>query len=199
MNTSLKPGSKEIRPEWLLQAYRSGIFPMADSKDGEIHWYMPDRRAIFPLGAIKISRSLRRTLTKNIFDVRTDTAFEEVMRGCAHRDETWISEAIIQSYGILHRLQHAHSVESWHEGRLVGGLYGVSLGGAFFGESMFSTMNDASKVAFVFLARHLRERGFCLLDAQFMTPHLQRLGAIEILKEEYMARLNDALRQNCSF
>jgi leucyl/phenylalanyl-tRNA---protein transferase len=193
------PEGELISPGLLLNAYRSGIFPMADGREGEIRWYMPLQRAVFPLEAVKISRSLRRTMNKNVFSVRIDTAFEEVMRGCARRDETWISEAIVQSYIQLFHLRFAHSVESWHEGKLVGGLYGVALGGAFFGESMFSTMTDASKVAFAHLVRRLREREFSLLDAQFMTPHLARLGAVEISKEEYATRLQHALLQNRVF
>ncbi len=188
-----------IDPELLLNAYRSGIFPMAESKGGEIHWYEPKRRAIFPLEGLIISRSLGQTLNKKIYEVRFNSEFESVMRCCAEREETWISETIIQSYCELHRHGHAFSVESWHEGKLVGGLYGVALGGAFFGESMYSKMKDASKVCLVALVRRLRQQKFVLLDAQFMTPHLESLGAIEISQREYLKRLNTALHLQRTF
>jgi len=188
-----------IDPELLLNAYRCGIFPMAESKDGEIHWYEPKRRAIFPLDGLIVSRSLGQTLNKKIYEVRFNSEFESVMRCCAEREETWISETIIQSYCDLHRRGHAFSVESWHEGKLVGGLYGVALGGAFFGESMYSKMKDASKVALVALVRQLCQQQFVLLDAQFMTPHLESLGAIEISQHEYLKRLNAALQLQRTF
>jgi leucyl/phenylalanyl-tRNA---protein transferase len=188
-----------IDPELLLNAYRCGIFPMAENKEGEIHWYEPRRRAVFPLDGLKVARSLRQTLKKKIYDVRVNTAFESVMRRCADREETWISESIVRSYCELHRRGFAFSVESWHREELVGGLYGVALGGAFFGESMFSTMSDASKVALVSLVEHLLERRFVLLDAQFMTPHLGSLGAIEIQQAEYLRQLRVALRLSRSF
>ncbi len=181
-----------IPSELLLTAYSSGYFPMANSQDGEIHWYSPDPRAIIPLDAFKISRSLKQTIKKNIFEIRIDHAFEDVIRNCAKRDETWISEEIIQSYLELHRIGYAHSIESWHNKKLVGGLYGVALGGAFFGESMFSLMKDASKVALVALVERLKQKGFKLLDTQFITPHLERLGAIEISRQEYLTKLKDA-------
>ncbi len=188
-----------IDPELLLNAYRCGIFPMAESKEGDIHWYEPKRRAIFPLEGLIISRSLGQTLIKKMYEVRINSDFESVMRCCAEREETWISETIIQSYCDLHRHGHAFSVESWHEGKLVGGLYGVALGGAFFGESMYSKMKDASKVALVALVRQLRQQQFVLLDAQFMTPHLESLGAIEISQHEYLKRLNAALQLQRTF
>ena len=188
-----------IDPELLLNAYRCGIFPMAESKDGEIHWYEPEFRAVFPIDGLKVSRSLRQTMKKRIFDHRLNTSFEAVMRRCAEREETWISEAIIQSYCELHRLGFAYSVESWHDGEIAGGLYGVALGGAFFGESMFSKMKDASKSALVALVHHLQQREFVLLDAQFMTPHLKSLGAVEISQREYLSRLQAALQLNRAF
>jgi len=188
-----------IDPELLLNAYRRGIFPMADGKEGEIRWYEPKRRAVFPLDGLKIARSLRQTLNKEIYDVRFNSAFETVMRKCADREETWISENIIRSYCELHRRGCAFSVESWFGSELVGGLYGVALGGAFFGESMFSVMTDASKVALVALVHRLGERGFVLLDAQFMTPHLESLGAVEISQGEYIARLHAALQLKRTF
>jgi leucyl/phenylalanyl-tRNA--protein transferase len=183
----------------LLYAYSRGIFPMAESREGEIHWYEPEKRAIFPLDALRFSHSLMRTFRKNIFDVRVDTAFEKVIRLCAEREETWISETIIRSYVRLFELGFAHSVESWYEERLAGGLYGVALGGAFFGESMFSKKTDASKIAFVSLVQRLREQNFSLLDAQYMTPHLESLGAIEISREEYLKRLSSALKSRRTF
>ncbi|MDE3059177.1 MAG: leucyl/phenylalanyl-tRNA--protein transferase [Bacteroidota bacterium] len=183
----------------LLYAYSRGIFPMAESRDGEIRWYEPERRAVFPIETLKFSRSLRRVLRKNIFGVRFDTAFEDVIRSCADREETWISETIVQSYVKLFEEGYAHSVESWCDDELAGGLYGVALGGAFFGESMFSRRTDASKVAFAALVQRLRERNFSLLDAQYMTPHLHSLGALEISKEEYLRRLSVAVKFKCNF
>jgi leucyl/phenylalanyl-tRNA--protein transferase len=188
-----------IDPELLLNAYCCGIFPMAESKEGAIHWYEPQLRAVVPLDGLKVSRSLRQTLKKKIFDIRLNISFEAVMRRCADREETWISEAIIRSYCELHRRGFAYSVESWHDGEIAGGLYGVALGGAFFGESMFSRMKDASKSALVALVHHLQQRQFVLLDAQFMTPHLKSLGAIEMPQREYLNRLRAALRLNRSF
>ena len=199
-----------IDPEFLLKAYCSGYFPMADGASGEIGWYSPDPRAIFELDALRISRSLSLTLKKRPFDIRFDTGFEEVMRECASRKETWISEEIIQSYVTLQKMGFAHSVECWHEGRMVGGLYGVAIRAAFFGESMFSRVRDASKVALVSLVDRsnrpraevldrLRERGYELLDTQFITPHLARFGAKEIPRELYLARLKNALEKECSF
>jgi len=188
-----------IAPDLLLNAYRCGIFPMAENKDGEIRWYETKRRAVFPLDGLKVSRSLRQTLNKRIYTIRLNSAFESVMRRCADRDETWISEPIIRSYCELNRMGYAYSVESWHGEDLVGGLYGVALGGAFFGESMFSTMRDASKVALVGLVGQLLERRYVLLDAQFMTPHLQSLGAVEISQSEYLKRLRAALRLSRTF
>ncbi|HTX18117.1 MAG TPA: leucyl/phenylalanyl-tRNA--protein transferase [Bacteroidota bacterium] len=188
-----------IDPELLLNAYRCGIFPMADGKEGEIHWYEPKRRAIIPLDGLKISRSLHQTIRKGIYTTRFNTAFESVMRHCAGREETWISESIVQSYCELQRRRFAYSVETWHGDELVGGLYGVALGGAFFGESMFSTMRDASKVALVELVHRLGEQRFILLDCQFMTPHLRSLGAEEISQKEYLSRLQAALRVRRTF
>ena len=167
-----------IDPEILLGAYASGIFPMSPSGSEEIDWYSPDPRAIIPLDTFKISRSLSQTLKKRKFKVQVDTAFEEVMRQCGGREETWISETIVQSYLHLHKLGFAHSVESWHENKLVGGLYGVAFGAAFFGESMFSTMRDASKVALVRLVERMKEQGYELLDTQFTTPHLLQFGVV---------------------
>jgi leucyl/phenylalanyl-tRNA---protein transferase len=188
-----------IDPEFLLNAYCSGYFPMANDKSGEISWYSPDPRAVFDLNQFIVPRSLKLTLKKNPFDIVVDSRFEDVMRACAERTETWISEEIIRSYVELYRQGFAHSVECWKEGRLVGGLYGVAIRGAFFGESMFSRTKDASKVALVFLVDRMRERGFELLDTQFMTAHLARFGAMEISRSEYLARLQNSLKKNCAF
>jgi leucyl/phenylalanyl-tRNA--protein transferase len=172
---------------------------MAESRDGPIGWLSPDPRAILPLEALRISRSLRQTLKKRIFEVRINTAFEQVMRCCAEREETWISEEIVASYIGLHHFGHAHSVETWQEGALVGGLYGVAIGGAFFGESMFSKVREASKVALALLVERMRERRFELLDTQYLTPHLASLGAVEISREEYLRLLTRALQLRCRF
>ena len=188
-----------IEPEILLGAYASGWFPMADSKEGEILWYSPEARGIIPLERLKISRSLNQTMRKNVFEVRIDTAFEAVMRACAEREDTWISEPIVRSYLNLFRLGYAHSVESWSGEILAGGLYGVALGGAFFGESMFSRKRDASKVALVHLVQRLRSRHFELLDTQFVTPHLLTLGAVEIPRAQYLRLLKPAVHCDCSF
>jgi leucyl/phenylalanyl-tRNA--protein transferase len=200
--TRLQPrkSAVEIIPsDLLLYAYCNAMFPMAESREGPLYWYSPDPRAILPLDGLKVSRSLHQVLKKNLFDVRVNTAFEDVIRACAEREDTWISEQIVQSYLELHRLGYAHSVESWKDNKLAGGLYGVTMGAAFFGESMFHSVRDASKVALVFLVERLRERGFELLDTQFITPHLARLGGVEISKDEYIARLKQAIKKKRSF
>jgi leucyl/phenylalanyl-tRNA---protein transferase len=186
----------KLTPHVLLNAYSQGIFPMAD-EDGTIYWYDPDPRAILPLATFHIPRSLARTIHRGNFEVRVDTAFREVMGACAEptpgREVTWINSEIIGAYCELHALGFAHSVETWIEGKLAGGLYGVSLGGFFAGESMFSRVTDCSKIALVYLVERLRRGGFCLLDTQFMTDHLRRFGAIEIPRVEYQACLAHAL------
>jgi leucyl/phenylalanyl-tRNA--protein transferase len=191
--------SRVIDPDFLLMAYCSGFFPMADPRSGEIGWYSPDPRAIFELEEFHVPRSLRLTMKKGRFEIRVNTQFEQVMRECARREETWISEDLIRSYVELHRLGFAHSVESWAGRSLVGGLYGVAIGGAFFGESMFSRQKDASKVALVHLVERMKARGFELLDTQWITPHLQMFGAKEIPREEYLQRLQKAIKKTCSF
>jgi len=188
-----------IKADFLLMAYCTGYFPMADEKTGEIGWYSPDPRGIIDLDRFRVSRSLRLTLKKKPFEISIDKEFEGVMRACADRDETWISEEIVQSYVNLHRLGYAHSVECWRDQKLAGALYGVALGGAFFGESMFSRARDSSKVALVYLVERLKERGFRLLDTQFVTPHLARFGATEISRKEYLGRLSEALTIRCLF
>ena len=200
--TVLRPTETSIEiipPDLLLYAYCNAIFPMAESREGPLYWYSPDPRAIFPLDGVKVSRSLRQVIKKRVFEVTMDSAFEEVIRACAEREDTWISEQIVQSYLELHRLGYAHSIESWKGEKLVGGLYGVAIGAAFFGESMFHVERDASKVALVFLVERLRGRSFELLDTQFITPHLARLGAIEISKDEYIERLKQAIKKKRSF
>ena len=187
-------GKRVIDPELLLRGYAIGVFPMADSRDaGQVFWVEPKRRAILPIDGFRLSRSLRKTLRSGAFTVTRDAAFAEVVRRCADREETWINREIEASYQELHALGHAHSVECWRDGALVGGLYGVRLGGAFFGESMFSTATDASKVALAWLVARLKVGGFSLLDCQFMTEHLQKLGAIEIDQSDYRVLLSEAL------
>ncbi len=183
-----------LDPNLLLRAYTIGVFPMSDSRDAtDIYWIEPRRRAILPLEAFHVSRSLRRTLRSGRFEVTLDRAFAAVVRGCAERDDTWINEEIERSYNLLHSAGHAHSIEVWRQGELAGGLYGVRLGAAFFGESMFSARRDASKVALAWLVARLIVGGFRLLDCQFMTEHLRSLGAIEIEQEAYRALLASAL------
>lgn len=184
-----------LDPILVINAYAQGIFPMAD--DGRILWYAPDPRAILEHSNLCVSRSLRATIRKGIYKVRMDTAFEDVMRCCADREDTWIDEVFIQAYTRLHYAGFAHSVEAWRNGELVGGLYGVSLGGAFMGESMFSYATDASKVCLVALVEHLKARGFVLHDTQFLTPHLATLGVTEIPRKEYERRLREALFLEC--
>jgi leucyl/phenylalanyl-tRNA--protein transferase len=187
-----------IDPEVLLQGYRLGVFPMA-MDDGEIEWFSPDPRAILPLDEFHIPRTLERVVRKGSFEIRINTSFAEVMQQCARRPETWINEEIVESYSRLHQLGHAHCVESWQDGELAGGLYGVAIGGAFFGESMFHHVRDASKIALLALAERLREGRFILLDTQWLTPHLAKFGAIEIPRPEYLHRLSSAVNLSRSF
>jgi len=189
-----------LTPEGVLLAYRRGIFPMADERSGDVLWFRPDPRAIIPLDGLHISRSLARTLRRGLFEIRVDTDFKGVMRACADRPEgTWISERFVEVYSALYRAGEAHSVEAWREGRMVGGVYGLALGGAFMAESMFHRETDASKVALAALVGRLRERRFILLDVQYVTPHLQSLGAVEIPRRKYEERLVQALRLDCHF
>ena len=188
----------------LLQAYAAGLFPMAESADDpELFWVDPRRRGILPLDGFHVPRRLGRVLRRGAFEVRCDTAFEAVMRGCAEASETrpstWINDEIVRLYTALAARGAAHSVECWHAGALVGGLYGVSLGAAFFGESMFSRVTDASKVALVHLVARLRCGGYRLLDTQFLTPHLAQFGGAEISRAHYHRLLADALRYRAVF
>jgi leucyl/phenylalanyl-tRNA--protein transferase len=193
-----------IPTELLLAAYASGWFPMAD-EEGVISWYSPDPRGIMPIDTFHVPSRLQRVVRKGAVQVEINTAFEEVMRACAEAERepedtgTWISEEIIESYCALHAQGFAHSVEVRQNGALVGGLYGVALGGAFFGESMFHRATDASKVALVALVERLRSRGFLLLDTQWVTAHLEQFGAIEIPRPEYLRLLEDSLKLDVSF
>ena len=183
-----------LDPALLLSAYAAGIFPMADSRDArDLFWVEPERRAVLPLDGFVMSKSLRKAVRADRFRVTRDTAFVDVMRACADREETWINPAIERGYARLHEIGHAHSIECWSGDDLVGGLYGVRLGAAFFGESMFSRATDASKIALAWLVARLRVGNFRLLDCQFMTPHLASLGAVEIGKADYAAVLGAAV------
>jgi leucyl/phenylalanyl-tRNA--protein transferase len=193
-----------LTPELLLHAYAAGIFPMAEAADDpEVFWVDPEQRGVLPLENFHLPRRLRRTLRRDVFDVRCDSAFEAVLRGCsepaADRPQTWINDEIVRLYTALFQLGHAHSIETWYDGELVGGLYGVALGGAFFGESMYSRMADASKVALAHLVARLRLGGFRLLDTQFVTEHLQQFGAVEIPRTLYRRHLAAALQVKAYF
>ena len=191
-----------LTAEALIYAYTSGVFPMAE-RDGSIYWYRPDPRAIIPIDTYKPAKSLKPILNRGQFEIRIDTQFEVVMRACAapraYEEETWISEEIIQAYVELFHMGFAHSVEAYEEGKLVGGLYGVHIGSAFFGESMFMLVSNASKVAFHYLIEILRANEFNLLDTQFMNDNVQRYGAIEIKRAEYERRLSRALLRASEF
>jgi leucyl/phenylalanyl-tRNA--protein transferase len=184
----------EITPDLILRAYAIGLFPMAEDRDSQhLHWVEPERRGVFPLDGLIVSKSLAKTVRADTYEITADGAFRDVMEGCAARDKTWINDEILRLYCELHARGHAHSVEARLGGELVGGLYGVTLGAAFFGESMFFRARDASKVALVHLVARLKLGGFALLDTQFITDHLARLGAIEISRAEYRRRLGHAL------
>ncbi|MBN8704464.1 MAG: leucyl/phenylalanyl-tRNA--protein transferase [Bacteroidetes bacterium] len=189
----------EITVDLILHAYCKGIFPMADPETGKIDWYQPDPRGIFPIDTYKPKKSLQNILNRGIFEVRFNTSFEQVIRGCAENRETWISEEIISLYTDLFDLGFAHSVETWRDDLLVGGLYGVAIGQAFFGESMFSRESNASKVALHHLILRMKERNFTLLDTQFTTSHLEMLGAIYIPHKEYLKRLTKAVKTPAKF
>jgi leucyl/phenylalanyl-tRNA--protein transferase len=189
-----------VTPDILLRAYAAGIFPMAESADAQgLHWFDPPVRALIPLDTFHVPKRLARTLRKKPYEMRLDTAFGAVMRACAApapgRATTWINDEILRLYGALHRRGHAHSIEAWEAGELVGGLYGVSLGGAFFGESMFSRKTDASKIALTYLVALLKDCHFTLLDTQFQTPHLTQFGTFEITRANYHHLLEVALKR----
>ena len=187
-----------LTPDVLIAAYANGIFPM--DVDGIIRWFSPDPRTIIELDTFHVPRNLARRCRSGLFEIRIDTRFREVIQLCADRPEgTWISEEIVEAYTRLHERGFAHSIESWRKNELVGGLYGVALGGAFFGESMFTRQTDAAKVAMVALVERMKVRGLVLLDVQFTTAHLERFGAIEIPRAEYLTRLAEALALPVSF
>ncbi|MBZ9808176.1 MULTISPECIES: leucyl/phenylalanyl-tRNA--protein transferase [unclassified Mesorhizobium] len=203
MTRPYAPGYR-IPTDLLLKAYASGVFPMAESAaDPEVFWVRPETRGIIPLDRFHAPKSLKKAIRRNLFDIRFDFDFEATIDGCAERREerrsTWINAPIREAYVQLHRIGHCHSVEAWREERLVGGLYGVSLGRVFFGESMFSRETDASKICLVHLVERLRARGFALLDTQFTTEHLKRFGAIDVPRGKYEKMLADALKGEAVF
>ena len=189
----------DVTPEMVLRAYCCGAFPMADARDGELGWYAADPRGVLPMGrsagepAFHVPRSLAKLMRREPFALTIDRAFEQVIAGCADRDETWINDDIIRLYTQLHRMGYGHSVEAWRDGQLVAGVYGLAIGAAFFGESMFSRVPNASKVCLVHLATRLREHGCLLFDAQFHNPHLEQFGLIEVPAAAYMRMLETAL------
>lgn len=197
------PNSPALTAEQLFYGYTLGIFPMADERSGDIHWYSPEPRAVIPLETYEPPRSLRQVIKKNLFEIRVDTNFTGVMQGCAearsYSSSTWISDELIAAYTELHRAGFAHSVEAYQDNALVGGLYGVSIGAAFFGESMFHRVSNASKVAFDFLIHRLREKEFELLDTQFINDNVLRFGAVEIPRLEYLRRLEKAIVKPVGF
>lgn len=189
-----------LDPAALLYGYANGVFPMAESKnDANVFWVKPKMRGILPLESLHISHSMRRFLKKNPFEIRFDSDFEATVRACADREETWINKTIFDAYVTLFQNGCAHSVECYENGELAGGLYGVSLKSAFFGESMFSRRTNASKTALFHLVEHLKNGGFTLLDTQFLTPHLASMGGVEIPQEDYLILLRAALRKDASF
>lgn len=189
-----------ITPDLLLHAYAMGVFPMAEGRDDPtVHWVDPRLRGVIPLDGFHMSRSLAKVIRQGRFSVTTDRDFAGVVQGCADRPETWINDEIFNLYNSLQAMGRAHSLEVWQEGQLVGGVYGVTLGAAFFGESMFSRATDASKVALAYLVHRLRAGGFTLFDTQFLTPHLASLGAVEISRAAYHKRLKAALQAQAQF
>lgn len=189
-----------VNPALVLRAYAAGVFPMADSAEAdEVFWVDPRKRGVLPLDQFHLSRSLRRRLMRGGYRIAVDRAFDQVLNACADRSETWINGTIRELYSGLHRMGHAHSVEVWIDDELAGGLYGVRLGGAFFGESMFSHARDASKIALTHLVARLRAGGFTLLDTQFTTPHLEAMGARTVSKAKYHEMLDTALARQADF
>jgi len=188
-----------LQPDNMIRLYASGAFPMADQETGHINWYMPDIRCIIPLEKFHIPRSTKKVVDRIGFEIKYDTNVTEIIRRCANRTETWINDKLINAYKRLHKRGAVHSVESYLDGHLVGGLYGVTFRGAFFGESMFSEVSQASKAALIKLVERLKERGFILLDVQYMTEHLKMFGAIQISWSEYQDYLREAYLRNCEF
>jgi len=189
-----------LSPEVLLFAYQQGLFPMAESRDAkQIQWIQPKKRGIFPIGEFHISKSLRRALLKNDYSIKISSNFPKVIEKCADRNETWINSDIYDCYCKLHKDGFAHSVEVWKDSQLIGGVYGVAIGAAFFGESMFSEASNGSKIALAYLHDRLLKTGFLLFDTQFLTEHLASLGAIEITQDEYLTKLEKSLNKNAKF
>ncbi len=197
-NKDLYNSKDFLQPGNMLRLYASGAFPMADDS-GEINWYMPEIRTIIPLNNYNYPRSLKKAIQSGTFEFKYDSDFTAVVNGCADRDKTWISKELIQAYNRLKKLGHVHTVETWKKGKLAGGLYGITFGGAFFGESMFSKVPQASKAALIKLIEHLIEKKFVLLDVQYMTPHLKMFGAVEISFEEYAKLLKESYNRICEF
>ena len=192
--------STSITPELILRAYASGVFPMAESReDDELFWVDPRFRGVFELDKFHISRSLKRKIRRETFQIRINTAFMDVVANCADRSETWINTQLLELYEQLHIMGFAHSLEVWENEELVGVVYGLAIGGAFFGESMFSQRKDASKIALAYLVNRLNSAGFTLFDTQFITPHLASLGAVEISRDDYHQRLQNALEIEADF
>jgi leucyl/phenylalanyl-tRNA---protein transferase len=188
-----------LEPEIMLRMYSQGAFPMADEETGIINWYMPEKRTIIPLDKYNYPRSLKKVIAASNIEFKFDTNFHSVVKSCANRNSTWISEELIEAYLRLNKLGFIHTVETWQKGKLVGGLYGVVIKGAFFGESMFSKVSQASKAALIKLIEHLNKKKFNLLDVQYMTPHLKMFGAIEISFEKYEKLLLKAYKIDCKF
>lgn len=188
-----------LKPDNMLRLYATGAFPMADPESDAIEWFLPETRCIIPINNYNIPRSTKKDIDKQNFEIRYDTEIISVIRGCANRDHTWISERLIEAYKRLIKRGHLHSVETWKDGLLVGGLYGVTFRGAFFGESMFSKVSQASKASLIDLLNHLKEKDFALLDVQYMTEHLKMFGAIEISLDEYKENLIEAYQRICEF
>lgn len=188
-----------ITSDILIRAYCEGFFPMAESKEGEIYWHSPDPRAIIPLNNVHIPKSMRKLFQKQIFNFSVNYDFPYVISECSKREDTWISQEIIDVYTELHRIGYAHSVETWVDGKIVGGLYGVAVGGAFFGESMFNHISNSSKAAYYFLIANLLKNKFLLLDSQYINSFTEQLGAIEIPRDAYLKILEQAIHMKCSF
>lgn len=199
MNNRIPDQEDWLKPNNMIRLYSRGAFPMADEITGFINWYLPEIRTIIPLNNYNIPRSLNKILKENRFEFRFDYDFLPIVKGCADRDQTWISQRLIDAYIELYKLGYVHTVETWKNGKLVGGLYGISYGGAFFGESMFSKVPQASKAALVKLIERLNEKNFAMLDVQYMTSHLKMFGAIEISFEEFNKLLQVCYKRNCHF
>lgn len=188
-----------LKPDNMLRLYASGAFPMADDKVGTINWYMPETRTIIPLDNYNIPRSAKKAIEKKKFEIRMDTDFAGVVKGCSDRNETWISEELIKAYKRLKIRGYVHTVETWFDGEMVGGLYGITFRGAFFGESMFSKVSEESKAALIALIKHLKEKDYLILDVQYMTEHFRMFGAVEISFDEYSKMLYQAYSRGCEF